>query len=73
MQIYYNIRSQPAVVHFKHVQGGNVRASILIGLAGYETYQIRMSAFTKSGEGKRTDPVEVVTPDGGEFPFLFAI
>ena len=42
-------------------------ASVLTGLAGYATYQIRMSAYTKTGEGKKTDPVEVITPDGSKW------
>ncbi|XP_065066493.1 protein sidekick-2-like isoform X2 [Rhopilema esculentum] len=62
--IYYNIRTEPLVVNRKPIIGGNTMASVLTGLAGYATYQIRMSAYTKTGEGKKTDPVEVITPDG---------
>ena len=54
-------------MHRKVIIGGDTYLTVLTGLAGYARYEVRISAYTKSGEGKKTDPVEFVTPDGGMF------
>lgn len=54
-------------MHRKTIIGGNRFLSVLTGLAGYARYEVRMSAYTKTGEGKKTDPVEFITPDGSMF------
>lgn len=51
-------------MHRKTIIGGNTLATVLTGLAGYARYEVRIAAYTKSGEGKKTDPEEFVTPDG---------
>ena len=52
------------MVQRKPIIGGDTYFTVLTGLAGYATYEVRMSAYTKTGEGKKTDPVEFTTPDG---------
>ena len=67
LQIYYNIKTEQLVVQRKPIIGGDTYFTVLTGLAGYARYEVRMSAYTKTGEGKKTDPVEFVTPDGSKF------
>ena len=68
--MYYNIKTEQLVVHRKTLIGADTFATVLTGLAGYATYEVRMSAYTKTGEGKKTDPEEFTTPDGSKFVYL---
>ncbi len=60
----------PSVVFTKQVSDEKTRTTLLTGLAGYETYQIRMLAYTKSGDGGKSAFVEVITPEGSKKLFL---
>eukprot|EP00794_Sanderia_malayensis_P008937 gene8937-9890_t len=62
-KIFYNIKTSPVVLT-KHISSEKTRMSLLTELFGYSTYEVRMLAYTKTGDGKKTDPVQVITPEG---------
>ena len=47
---------------------GSDRSCVITGLATWTVYRIWVSAFTRVGEGPRSDMIVVQTDEGGTFP-----
>ena len=71
MQVKYNIKGRPTTAENKTIEKNTTFTTLLNGLAGFEDYEVRINARTKSGESKFTDPVTVRTLQGGIKSCLF--